>query len=472
MSDKIKLAVLGAGPGGYTAAFLAADLGMDVTLIDLEKNPGGVCLYRGCIPSKALLHIAKLLEEAKHAKKWGITFGEPEINIDKIRKFKKKVVAKLTGGTGSLVKQRKITYIQGKGEFINSSSIKVAKVDGGEEIVNFDKAILATGSEPIRIPGLWIDSPRVIDSTGALELEDIPEKMLVLGGGIIGLEMANVYSSLGSKVSVVEMLPQLVPGADKDMVDVLSRSLGSRLDNVMLSTKVTSVEEVADGIKVTFEGDNAKEPVQIFDKVLMSIGRKPVTKGLGLENTSISLDEKGFVKVTEKLESTDPNIYAIGDLVGNPMLAHKASAEGKVAVEAILGHKVAFEPATIPSVVYTDPEMAWAGLTETEAEQKGIKVEVTKFPWAASGRATTLDRYDGLTKLIIDPETTRVLGMGLVGPGAGEMISEGVMIVEMAALAKDVALSIHPHPTLSETVMESAEMFFGESTHIYKPKKK
>ncbi|MBI9070886.1 MAG: dihydrolipoyl dehydrogenase [Melioribacteraceae bacterium] len=466
-----KVAILGAGPGGYTAAFLAADLGMDVTLIDLEKNPGGVCLYKGCIPSKALLHIAKLLEETKHAKKWGIDFGEPQIDIKKVKRFKDKVIAKLTGGTGQLVKQRKINYIQGRGQFINSTTIQVEKVDGTTEEVVFEKAILATGSEPVRIPGLWIDSPNVIDSTGALELNDVPEKMLVLGGGIIGLEMATVYASLGSKVSVVEMMPQLIPGADLDLVSVLTRSLTPRLDKIMLNTKVLSVEETDEGIKVTFDGEKVKEKVQVFDKVLMSIGRRPVTKGLGIENTQIQIDEKGFVIVDDQLKTSDANIYAIGDLVGNPMLAHKASAEGKVAVEHIAGHKVAFDHVVIPSVVYTDPELAWAGLTENEAAEKGINVEVQKFPWAASGRAVTMDRNDGMTKILADPETGRIMGMGLVGPGAGEMISEGALAIEMAALVKDVALTIHPHPTISETVMETAEMFFGQSTHIYKPKK-
>jgi dihydrolipoamide dehydrogenase len=471
MAVNTKVAVLGAGPGGYTAAFLAADLGMDVTLIDLEKNPGGVCLYRGCIPSKALLHIAKLLEESKHAKKWGIDFGEPDINIDKVRRYKDKVIVRLTGVTGQLVKQRKINYIQGRGQFVGANTIHVEKVDGGSEDVVYDKAILATGSEPVRISGLWIDSPRVIDSTGALELQDVPEKLLVLGGGIIGLEMATVYASLGSKVSVVEMMPQLIPGADLDLVNVLTKSLTPRLDQIMLNTKVTSVEDTGEQIKVTFEGDNVKEKVQEFDKVLQSIGRRPVTKGLGIENTQIQIDEKGFVIVDDQLHTTDPNIYAIGDLVGNPMLAHKASAEGKVAVEHIAGHKVAFEHSVIPSVVYTDPELAWAGLTENEAKEKGINVEVQKFPWAASGRAITMDRMDGMTKILADPETGRILGMGLVGPGAGEMISEGALAIEMAALVKDVALTIHPHPTISETVMETAEMFFGQSTHIYKPKK-
>lgn len=469
--NKIKLAVLGAGPGGYTAAFLAADLGMDVTLIDLNKNPGGVCLHVGCIPSKALLHVAKLLEETKHAKKWGIDFGDPKIDIDGIRAFKDKVVAKLTGGTGQLVKQRKINYIQGRGQFLNSNTLKIEKTDGTIEEVQFDKAILATGSEPVRIPGLWIDSPRMIDSTGALELKDIPAKMLVLGGGIIGLEMANVYSSLGSKVSVVEMMPQLVPGADKDLIDILTRSLKPRLGSILLETKVVKIEEISEGLKVTFEGEKLNEPVQIFDKVLMAIGRRPVTKGLGLENTSVKFSEKGFVQVNSQLLTDDSNIYAIGDIVGNPMLAHKASAEGKIAVEAIAGHKVAFEPAAIPSVVYTDPEVAWAGVTENEALKKGLNVEIHKFPWAAIGRAVTMDRTDGMTKLIVEKDTERIIGVAMVGQGAGELIAEGTLAVEMAATAKDMALTIHAHPTISETMMETAEMVWGLSTSIYRPKK-
>ncbi|NLT52733.1 MAG: dihydrolipoyl dehydrogenase [Ignavibacteria bacterium] len=469
--NKIKLAVLGAGPGGYTAAFLAADLGMDVTLIDLNKNPGGVCLHVGCIPSKALLHVAKLLEETKHAKKWGIDFGDPKIDIDGVRAFKDKVVAKLTGGTGQLVKQRKINYIQGRGQFLNPNTIKVEKTDGTIEEVQFDKAILATGSEPVRIPGLWIDSPRMIDSTGALELKDIPAKMLVIGGGIIGLEMANVYSSLSTKVSVVEMMPQLVPGADKDLIDILTRSLKPRLGSILLETKVVKIEEISEGLKVTFEGEKLNEPAQIFDKVLMAIGRRPVTKGLGLENTSVKFSEKGFVQVNSQLLTDDLNIYAIGDIVGNPMLAHKASAEGKIAVEAIAGHKVAFEPAAIPSVVYTDPEVAWAGVTENEALKKGLNVEIHKFPWAAIGRAVTMDRTDGMTKLIVEKDTERIIGVAMVGQGAGELIAEGTLAVEMAATAKDMALTIHAHPTISETMMETAEMVWGLSTSIYRPKK-
>ncbi|MCB9249523.1 MAG: dihydrolipoyl dehydrogenase [Ignavibacteriales bacterium] len=472
MSTKTQLAIIGAGPGGYTAAFLAADLGMQVTLIDMQKNPGGTCLYWGCIPSKAYLHVAKLLNEAKESSKWGVDFGEPKIDIDKLRSFKEKVVAENTGGTGQLVKQRKINYIQGKATFKNSNSLSVEKVDGGTEEVTFEKAILATGSVPAVIPGLSIDSPRVMDSTDALELKDVPKRLLVVGGGVIGMELGSVYAALGSKVTVVELMPALLPGADKDLVNVFQKSIEPKFEKILLKTKVAKLEDTGKVLKVKLEGENLEESELEFDKALISIGRTPVTKNLGLENTKIILNERGFVKVDEKRQTDDPNIYAIGDIVLGPMLAHKASAEGKVAVEAIAGHKVAFEPAAIPGVVYTDPEVAWAGLTETEAKEKGIKVEVARFPWAASGRARTMDRSDGLTKLIFDPETERILGVGIVGPGAGEMIAEGTLAIEMAANAKDLSLTIHAHPTLSETVMESAEVFFGQATHLYRPKRK
>ncbi len=465
---KVQLAVIGGGPGGYAAAFHAADLGMNVALIDLEKNPGGVCLYRGCIPSKALLHVSKLIYETREAKKWGIDFGSPEINLDKLRKFKKKVITKLTGGLGQLVKQRKIEYIQGRASFLSSNELAINLTNGEVEELEFETAILATGSVPSTIPGLSIKSPKIMTSREALELEDVPEKLLILGGGYIGLEMGSVYSALGSSITVVEMMPQLLPGADSDLVDVLTKSLSKKFDSILLNTKVTALEETKGGIKVTFDGEGVKEKEQEFDKVLIAVGRKPITEGLGLENTGVKTDMRGFVSVNGKQQTDDSNIYAIGDIVGGAMLAHKASAEGKVAVEAILGKKVAFEPAAIPAVVFTDPELAWTGITENEANERGIKYKVTKFPWAASGRATTLDRYDGLTKLIFDPETGRTLGMGIVGPGAGELIAEGTLAVEMSALAKDVALTIHPHPTLSETVMESAELFFGHTTHLYK----
>jgi dihydrolipoamide dehydrogenase len=472
MSVKTQLAVIGGGPGGYAAAFLAADLGMNVTLIDLEKNPGGVCLYRGCIPSKALLHVAKLIHEAEEAKKWGVEFGEPKIDINKLRDFKNGIVNKLTGGLGQLCKQRKVNYINGRAAFVNSTTLSITKVEGTTEEIVYEKAILATGSVPAMIPNFPTDSPRVMDSTSALDINDVPEKLLVIGGGYIGLELSTVYASLGSKVTVVEMLPGLLPGADRDLVAVLERRLKTILYKVFTETKVVELKDTGKSIVVNLEGKNVTETEQTFDKVLVSIGRKPVTAGLGLENTKVQINQKGFVVVDNQLKTNDPNIYAIGDIVGGAMLAHKASAEGKVAVEAILGHKVVFEPNAIPAVVFTDPEIAWAGLTETEARERGIKVEVAKFPWAASGRATTLDRNDGMTKLIIEPETERILGVAIVGVNAGDMIAEGTLAIEMGAVVKDLELTIHPHPTLSETMMFAAELFYGHATDMYRPKRK
>lgn len=471
MSTKTQLAVIGGGPGGYAAAFLAADLGMQVTLIDLEKNPGGVCLYRGCIPSKALLHVAKLIREADEAKKWGIEFGKPNIDLDKFRGWKEGVVNKLTGGLGQVAKARKVTYIQGRASFVNPTKLSIERMEGGKDELEFEHAIICTGSFPTQVPSLSLKSPRVIDSTGALALENIPKTMLVVGGGYIGLELGSVYSALGTEVSVVEMMPGILPGADRDMVSILAKSISSVMKSVMVNTKVVKMEEVSGGIKVTFDGENVQEKEQVFEKVLVSIGRVPNSKGFGLENTKVEVDNKGFIKVNSQLQTAEPTIYAIGDVVGNPMLAHKASHEGRTAVEVIAGHNVEFKPAAIPAVIFTDPELAWCGLTETEAKERGIEIQVARFPWGASGRATTLDRTDGVTKLIIDPKTERILGVGIVGVGAGELIAEGVLAVEMAALAKDVALSIHPHPTLSETIMESAEVFFGTSTDLYRPRR-
>ena len=467
--DKTKIVVIGAGPGGYAAAFLAADLGMDVTLIDRRENPGGVCLYEGCIPSKALLHAAEVLNSAREAGEYGIGFGEPKIDLDRLRGWKNEVVTKLTGGTGTLGKSRKVNYVRGTAKFVSATALKVDLVDGGAQDVSFEYAVIATGSLPTRLPFLP-DSPRVMDSTGALELADIPERLLVLGGGYIGLEMTTVYASLGSKVTVVEMADQVLPGTDADLVRPLFARLEKLVDKIYLNTKVTAVKEEGDELVVTFEGPGVSEPEQRFDKVLASVGRRPVTDGLGLENTAVRVDERGFIKVDEQLRTSERHIFAISDIVGQPMLAHKASHEGRVAVEAIAGHKVAFEPNAIPAVVFTDPEIAYCGITENEAKRRERPVKIAKFPWAASGRALSLRRTEGMTKLVIDSETERVLGMGIVGHGAGELIAEGVL--EMGALAKDVALSIHPHPTLSETVMESAEIFFGTSTHVYRPLKK
>ena len=445
---------------------------MQVTLIDMRKNPGGVCTWEGCIPSKALLHISKLITEAEEAKKWGVEFGEPKIDLNKLRDFKNGVVSKLTGGLGQVAKLRKVNFIQGKASFVSSTSLVVTKSDGSVEEIVFEKAIIATGSAPAKVPGLSIDSPNVMDSTSALEINDIPKRLLVIGGGYIGLELSTVYAALGSKVTVVEMLPGILPGADRDLVAVLEKRVKAMMENVFVETKVVELQEMKEGIQIKLEGKNVTEPIQIFDKVLISVGRKPITTGLDLEKTKVKINERGFIIVDKTLRTDDQNIYAIGDVVGNPMLAHKAAAEGKVAVEAILGHKVAFEPNAIPAVVFTDPELAWTGLSETEAREKGIKVEISKFPWGASGRATTLDRNDGMTKLIIEPETERILGVGIVGVGAGDMIAEGTLAIEMGAVVKDLELTIHPHPTLSETMMAAAEVFYGRATDMYRPKRK
>src|SRR5687768_10851814 len=470
MSHSTELAVLGAGPGGYAAAFYAADLGMQVTLIDEEKNPGGVCLYRGCIPSKALLHVAKVIDEAKHAGRWGVTFGEPKVDVDKLRGFKQGVVDKLTAGVGSVAKLRKVKFIQGRASLAGPRALKISG-SGGDTELQFEHLILATGSHPTKIPTLSLDSPRMMDSTSGLDLPDVPKSLLVIGGGYIGLELGSVYATLGSKVSVVEMTPGLLPGADRDLVAVLEKRIRNLFATIMVNTKVVKVAEEKNGIRVTFEGDVA-EKEQLFDRVLVAVGRRPNSKIPGLETTSVKVAANGFIETDEQRRTAEPNVFAIGDVAGEPMLAHKASHEARVAVEAIAGHKAVFEPQAIPAVVFTDPEIAWAGLTETQASKEGRKVEVARFPWGASGRAIAIDRVDGMTKLLIDPETERILGVGIVGSGAGELISEGVLAIEMGATASDVKLTIHPHPTLSETVMESAETFFGTATHVYKPKRK
>jgi dihydrolipoyl dehydrogenase len=477
-TPNLHIAVVGAGPGGYAAAFLAADLGMKVTLIDPEVNPGGVCLYRGCIPSKALLHVAKLIDESRHAKNWGVEFGEPKIDLARLRGFKENVVKKLTGGTGQLAKQRKVEYVQGRAAFGNSTTLRVSKANGSEESLSFDRIVIATGSRPAIVPSLKLDSPRVMDSTAALDLSDIPGSLLVIGGGYIGLELGSVYAALGSKVSVVEMLPGLLPGADRDLVLPLHKRLEKMFESIQLNTTVSEMKEESGGIRVRFspmvagEASPAPQPSErVFDRVLVSVGRKPNSEIPGLENTQVKVGPRGFIQVNKQLQTDDANIYAIGDVVGEPMLAHKASHEGRTAVEAIAGHKVAFEPNAIPAVVFTDPEIAWCGLTETQAQKDGREIKVARFPWGASGRAITLDRPEGMTKLILDPASERVLGVGIVGAGCGELIAEGVLAIEMGALAKDIALTIHPHPTLSETMMESAEVFFGTSTHVYRPKR-
>ena len=472
MADTTQLVVLGAGPGGYAAAFYAADLGMQVALVDEEKNPGGVCLYRGCIPSKALLHVAKVIDEAKHAGNLGVTYSDPKVDIDKLRGFKQGVVDKLTAGVGSIAKMRKVKFVQGRATLTGPRSMSVAGPGGATEL-QFEHLILATGSHPTKIQTLSLDSPRIMDSTSGLELPDVPKSLLVIGGGYIGLELGTVYAALGSKVSVVEMTPGLLPGADRDLVAVLEKRLKGLFAAIMLNTKVVKVAlaNEGQGIRVTFEGDVANKE-QVFDRVLVAVGRRPNSKIPGLETTKVKVAASGFIETDEQRRTAEPNIFAIGDVAGEPMLAHKASHEARVAVEVIAGHKAVFEPQAIPAVVFTDPEIAWCGMTEAQAQTAGIEFEVAKFPWGALSRAITVDRPDGLTKLILEAKTGRVLGVGIAGSGAGELIAEGVLAIEMGATAEDLKLVIHPHPTLSESLMESAEVFFGQSTHVYKPRKK
>ncbi|HEY7443333.1 MAG TPA: dihydrolipoyl dehydrogenase [Vicinamibacterales bacterium] len=469
-SVSTKLVVIGAGPGGYAAAFFAADLGIDVTLIDPAPNPGGVCLYRGCIPSKALLHAAHIIDGAQRARTLGIEFGQPRIDFARLRAWKDGVVKRLTDGLGQVARQRNVKYVQGTASIRDPHTVTVETAEGNRTIA-FERAILATGSRPARIPGLSLESPRLLDSTSALELADLPRSLLVIGGGYIGLELGTVYATLGSRVTIVEMTSGLLPGADRDLVTPLARRMERLCKGVLLETRVVSMEEDGAGIAVTLEGAGATDPHQLFDKVLISVGRRPNSDIPGLETTNVKIGARGFIVVDEHQRTAEPSIYAIGDVVGEPMLAHKASHEARVAVEGAFGHRSAFEPAAIPAVVFTDPEVAWCGLTEQQARAGNRSVEVSRFPWAASGRSITLDRTDGMTKLIADSSTGRVLGVGITGPGAGELIAEGVLAIEMGATVTDLKLTIHPHPTLSETIMEAAEVFFGQSTHVYKPKR-
>jgi dihydrolipoamide dehydrogenase len=469
--------VLGGGPGGYAAAFLAADEGMEVTIVESESRLGGTCLLRGCIPSKALLHVAKVISEVDElGAEWGVSYaGKPDIDIDKIRARKDKVISNLTGGLGGLAKRRNVTVIQARGSFINSTTMKLegdheSIPEGGQ--LTFDHCILATGSVPAMPPAFDIGSDRVMDSTGALALADIPETMLVIGGGYIGLEMGSVYARLGSKVSVVEMADRLLPGADIDLVKPLAKKVGKMCDGrIYTDTKVGSVSEVGDKIEVTFEGPG-KFGCEQFDRVLVSIGRRPVTRGLGLENTQVVVTDRGFVECDSQQRTADPHILAIGDVAGDPMLAHKATHEGRIAAEVIAGKPSSFDKAAIPAVVFTDPEIAWAGVTQDEAKAEGRDVEVSIYPWAASGRAQALGITNGLTKLLVDPATHRVVGCGIVGSGAGELIAEAVLAIEMGCEVHDITDTIHAHPTLSETIMNAGEVHLGTATEIYKPKKK
>ncbi len=466
--EKKSVVVIGGGPGGYPAAFYAADHGLDVTLIDTEENPGGVCVYRGCIPSKALLHIARVIEETREAAEMGVEFGAPKIDVKKLRDWKNSVVSRLTGGTGMLRNQRKIKHIQGRATFIDKETLSITGPDGKEQQLKFSTAIVATGSHPTVIPSLKIDSKHFLDSTGALDLEDVPKKLLVIGGGYIGLEMGTVYSALGSKVTVIEMTDGLLPGADRDLVKVLAKRLDKSFESILLKSKVTKLKEQKNGIKVTYEDPDGKQHEKLFDKVLMSVGRTPNTRDIGLDAAGIKVSDRGFIEVDGQRRTSVPNIYAIGDVTGDPMLAHKASHEGIVAVEAILGKKSVFEPQAIPAVVFTDPEIAWSGLSETEAKAKNIPIKVSRFTWAASGRAMSLERTEGVTKLVCDPDSGRILGVGIAGVNAGEMIAEGTLAIEMGATAEDLKLTIHAHPTLSETMMEAGEAFYGNAIHSIK----
>ena len=460
--NKKNLLVLGGGPGGYAAAFLAADMGMKVTLVDAGIKPGGVCLHRGCIPSKALLHLAKLIQETREAKEWGIDFGEPKIDIGQVRKWKNQVVDKMASGLVMLCKQRGVNFVTGHGVFQDSNTIVVS----GKDTISFDHCILAVGSRPILPKMFGHIEPAVLDSTSALEVEAIPKNILVVGGGYIGLEMGTVYAALGSKVTVVEMMDSLLPGVDLDLVRPLQLRLKKKFENIFLKTRVESVEKGSSGMKAVLEGA-VSEKEHTFDQILVAVGRQPNSNGIGLENTKVKMDEHGFVEIDNKQHTADSSISAIGDVVGGAMLAHKATAEAHVAVGVIAGKEETFDHRAIPAVVFTDPEIAWAGLTESEARKNNQEIKIAKFPWGASGRAQTLGRPDGLTKLILDPETGRILGMGLVGSGAGELIGEGVFAIEVGALAEDLAFSIHPHPTLSETLMEAAEVYLGTSPHVY-----
>jgi len=476
MSDTItakdinaQVVVLGAGPGGYTAAFRAADLGLRVVLIERYAELGGVCLNVGCIPSKALLHTAAIIEEAKTMGSMGVTFAPPEIDLDKMRDGKNKVVAKLTGGLAALAKQRKVQVVQGSGRFETPNRIAVDTREG-KVSVTFDQCVIAVGSSPIRIPGFPHDDPRVVNSTGALEIRDLPERMLVVGGGIIGLEMASVYSALGAQIDVVELQSQLMPGADLDLVRALEKVVKKRYAKIMLETKVASMNAASEGIKVVFDGKHPGEAT--YDRVLIAVGRRPNGKQINAEAAGVKVDDHGFIPVDQHMRTNVPNIFAIGDVVGGPMLAHKATHEGKVAAEVIAGEPALFDPLAIPSVAYTDPEVAWMGLTETEAKAKGIAYEKGVFPWAASGRALGIHRDEGLTKLLFDPETKRILGAGIVGPNAGELIGETVLALEMGADMEDIGMTIHPHPTLNETICFAAEMAHGSITDLMPPRKR
>ena len=471
MESTTQLLVLGAGPGGYTAAFRAADLGLRVVLVEREPVLGGVCLNVGCIPSKALLHAAKVIADARDMAAHGISFGAPNIDLPALRDWKGKVIGQLTHGLQGLARQRKVEVVSGEGRFVDANTLAVTTAGGATSTIRFEQAIIAAGSQPVRLPGLPYEDPRIVDSTGALALHDIPRRMLVIGGGIIGLEMATVYAELGSEVTVVELADGLIPGADRDLVKPLEKRLRSRLRAIHLATRVSGVVAGEQGLSVSFEGAQAPQGAQ-FDRILVAVGRRPNGKLVGAEHAGVLVDERGFIAVDGQMRTNRKHIFAIGDVTGNPMLAHKATHEGRVAAEAAAGHKVAFDARVIPSVAYTDPEIAWVGTTETEAAARGLEVEKAVFPWAASGRALSLGRAEGMTKLIFDKTDRRIIGAGIVGTAAGDLIAEAALAIEMSCDAEDIGLTIHPHPTLSETVGMAAEVFSGTITDLYLPQRK
>lgn len=472
MAIQTEVLVLGSGPGGYTSAFRAADLGKKVTMVERYETLGGVCLNVGCIPSKALLHAAKVIDDAEYMSEHGVTFGKAKIDQQKLREWKNNVVGKLTGGVKLLAKTRKVDVVTGVGKFISDRELEVTQKDGKKEKISFEQAIIAAGSRPIQLPFLPDDS-RIMDSTGALEIEDTNCNLLVIGGGIIGLEMATVYDALGAQITVVELMDQIIPGADADVVNPLYKRIKARYKNIFLKTKVTKVDAKKDGLYVTFEGGgDAPQKPERFDRILCAVGRRPNSDLIGADKAGIKINERGFIVVDKQMRTNVPHIYAIGDIVGNPMLAHKAMPEGRIAAEVIAGLKHFFDAKCIASVAYTDPEVAWTGVTENEAKNKGIKYGKGVFPWSASGRSLSLGRSEGMTKLLVDEETHRVIGAGIVGPNAGELITEVSLAIEMGCDVEDIALTIHPHPTLSETVMLAAEVFEGTITDLYLPKRK
>ena len=463
---------MGAGPGGYAAAFHAAGLGLEVALIDPKPDPGGVCLFEGCIPTKALLHFSRIKQEALQAREWGLGFSDMNVDIEKVRSWKDSVVKNLTGGLGQLAKSRKVKYMRGTAQITGSNSLEFSPVEGDKQELEFDNLIIATGAASTSLPDIDFDGNLIMNSKSALDLKDVPGRLLVVGAGYIGLEMGVIYHALGSDISIVEMTPDILPGTDQDLKQVFKKERHDLMEKTLFNTKVTSAKKDGDKLKVKMETKDGKEKEESFDKMLVAIGVTPNTKGIGLEEAGIETDDKGYIKVDLVRKTNIGNIYAIGDITGQPMLAHKATHEGRIAAEHIAGNKTAYEPKAIPAVVFTEPEIAWAGVTESEAKEKGLKYEVAKFPWAASGRAVSIGARSGLTKLIVDPDSGRILGAGMAGKDAGSLVSEATLAIEMGAVARDLELTIHPHPTLSETLMEAAEIFYGHATHVYRRKKK